>query len=279
MLMLHRSSIGALTVAATLAATLAAAQAFDDSKYPNFKGQWVRVGPPNWVAVAGPAPLTPEYQKVFEANKKDLAGGGVGDVPSTFCVPQGVPMMMNIYDPMEIVVTPEITYLLISHVNDSYRRIYTDGRDWPKDAERNYAGYSIGHWVDEGNTGRYNVLEVETRDFKGPRAYDASGLPLARDDESIVKERIYLDKNNPDLLYDEITVYDHALTHPWTIVKKAARNPNPRPAWHTEVCADDNSWVKIEDQPYYLSADGKLMPSKPNQPPPDLRYFKQQTKN
>jgi hypothetical protein len=40
-----------------------------------------------------------------------------------------MPMMMNLYDPMEILVTPKTTYILISHVNDSYRRIYTDGRD------------------------------------------------------------------------------------------------------------------------------------------------------
>jgi hypothetical protein len=102
---------------------------------------------------------------------------------------------------------------------------------------------------------------------------------LHPDNESVIKERIYLDKNNPNLLYDEITVYDHGLTHPWTIVKKAQRDPKARPVWHTDVCAEGNTWVKIGDEPYYLSADGKLMPSKPNQPPPDLRYFKQQTKN
>jgi hypothetical protein len=279
MFMLHRSSIGAAAAAATLMGTLCAAQAFDDSKYPNFKGQWERVGSPNWVAVAGPAPLTPEYQAIYQANRKDLEAGGVGDVPSTFCYPQGMPMMMNIYDPMELIVTPEITYLLISHVNDSYRRIYTDGRDWPKDPELTYAGYSIGHWVDQDGDGKFDVLEVETRDFKGPRAYDASGLPLDRDNESVIKERIYLDKSDAKSLHDEITVEDHALTHPWTVLKTYTRNADPKHVVREDVCAENNPWVKIGDQPYYLSADGKLMPSKPNQPPPDLRYFKQQTKN
>jgi hypothetical protein len=41
------------------------------------------------------------------------------------------------------------------------------------------------------------------------------------------------------------------------------------------VCSGDNTWVKIGDEPYYLSSDGKLMPSKKDQPPPDLSYFKQ----
>jgi hypothetical protein len=60
---------------------------------------------------------------------------GPGNVPSWSCIPQGMPMMMNIYDPMEIVVTDDIAYILISHVNDSYRRIYTDGRDWPAEGK------------------------------------------------------------------------------------------------------------------------------------------------
>jgi hypothetical protein len=32
--------------------------------------------------------------------------------------------------------------------------------------------------------------------------------------------------------------------------------------------------VKIGNDPYFLSADGKLMPTRPNQEPPDLSYFK-----
>jgi hypothetical protein len=271
--MLREGSIAALALAAALPLTWSAAQAFDDSKYPDLTGQWVRVGNPNWVQAGQKAPLTPEYQKVYDANRADLAAGGVGDVPSTFCIPQGMPMMMNMYDPMEIVVTPDITYILISHINDSYRRIYTDGREIPADAELTYAGYSIGKWVDTKGTGRYNELQIETRAFKGPRAFDASGLPLDRDDQSVIRERIYLDDKDPNTLYDEITVEDHALTHPWTILKKASRNPSPRPKWHTEACSEDNTWVRIGKEAYYLSADGNLMPIKKNQPPPDLRYF------
>ena len=76
------------------------------------------------------------------------------------------------------------------------RRIYTDGRDWPKEIEPTLVGYSIGKWIDEDNDGRYDVLEIETRGFKGPRHYDAGGLPLHRDNQSVFKERIYLDKAN-----------------------------------------------------------------------------------
>ena len=59
-------------------------------------------------------------------------------------------------------------------------------------------GYSIGRWVDENGDGTYDALEVETRYFKGPRAFEASGLPLHKDNKTIIKERIYLDKADPN---------------------------------------------------------------------------------
>jgi hypothetical protein len=93
-----------------------------------------------------------------------------------------------------------IKYILIGE-NDHYRRIFTDGRDWPTDIEPTYQGYSIGKWIDEDGDGVFDVLEVETRGpFKGPRAYDASGLPLHFDNQSAFKERFRLDKNDPSIL-------------------------------------------------------------------------------
>jgi hypothetical protein len=121
--------------------------------------------------------------------------------------------------------------------------------------------------------GRYDVLEVETRHIKGPRAYDASGLPLHRDNQTVVKERIYLDDTNPNILHDRITVIDNALTRPWTVTKNYRRNPNPRPNWQEYICAENNNHVHIGNESYFMSADGYLMPAKKGQPPPDLRYF------
>ena len=48
--------------------------------------------------------------------------------------------------------------------------------------------------ADEGGSGRYDVIEVETRGLKGPRVFDSTGLPLHKDNQTIVKERIYQDK-------------------------------------------------------------------------------------
>jgi hypothetical protein len=277
--MLRRGSIGAFALAAALVATIGGAAAAEDGKYPDLRGQWNRVGVPRWVQAGDKAPLTPEYQKVFDANLADMAGGGQGNVPSWYCLPQGMPMMMNGYDPMEIAVTPDVTYILISHVSDSYRRIYTDGRSWPAEIEPTFAGYSIGKWVDTDGDGRFDTLEIETRSIKLPRAYDASGLPFHADGEAVLKERIFLDKADPNTLRDEITTIDHALTRPWTVTKTFRRDPKvTQPVWHSAVCASDNSLVRIGEDAYFMSLDGFLMPIKKNQPPPDLRYFKQTQK-
>src|SRR5262249_20577407 len=52
----------------------------------------------------------------------------------------------------EYVIMPETTYILIGG-EDHFRRIFTDGRDWPTDVEPTYAGYSIGRWIDEDHDG------------------------------------------------------------------------------------------------------------------------------
>jgi hypothetical protein len=189
-----------------------------------------------------------------------------------------MPRVMHMYSPMEIVITPGTTYLLIDHIHDD-RRIFTDGRAWPQgEVELSFNGYSIGKWIDEDGDGKYDVLEVETRFLKLPRSYDTSGLPFHEDGQAVIKERIHLDKADKNTLIDEITVIDHALTRPYVKIQKATRNPSPRPAWHSDACSENNTWVRIGNEPYYLSADGKLMPSKKDQTPPDLQYFKKAQK-
>ena len=181
---------------------------------------------------------------------------------------------MSTIFPMEIVITPKTTHVISEYTMP--RRIYTDGREFPAEIEPSFNGCSIGKWIDEDGDGRYDVLEIETRWLKGPRSYEASGLPFHADNETIIKERIFVDKSNPDILRDEITSYDHALTRPWTVMKSFKRDHNP--IWFQNHCSEDNRHVTIGDQDYVLSFDGYLMPAKKDQAPPDLKFFKQ-TKN
>jgi hypothetical protein len=280
---LYRSLIAAIALASAFCVTMTHTRAWDDSKYPDLKGQWVR-GPGGGARYdtskpAGrrqEAPLTAEYQAIYEANLADQAQGGQGIDPTYRCLSPGMPRIMHVYSPMEIVVTPDTTHILIEHIHDN-RRIYTDGRDWPADmdADPMFAGYSIGKWIDEDGDGRYDALVVETRGLKGPRTYDASGIPFHQDGQTVIKERFYLDKADPNLLHDEITTIDHALTRPWAVVKTYRRVATKQPIWWREdICAENNAHVVIGKEDYFLSADGLLMPNKKDQAPPDLRYFK-----
>jgi hypothetical protein len=269
----YRALAGALAILAALLAAADGVQAFDQSKYPDWSGQWLRPGQPRWVPPGEQAPLTPEYQAIFEWNLKDVTAGGHGTEPSWTCLGPGMPRIMNVYEPMEIIITPGTTYILISHIHDN-RRIYTDGRDWPTELEPAFKGYSIGKWIDADGDGRFHTLEVETRGMKGPRAYDTTGLPLHSDNKTVVTERLYLDKDDRMVLWNEITTIDSALTRPWTVKKRYLRNPNTRPHWLEQACSENNRHVRIGNEGYMLSADGLLMPTRKDQPPPDLRYFK-----
>ena len=210
---------------------------------------------------------------MLEASIADQAAGGPGNDPTYTCLAPGMPRVMIVYDPMEIIITPGTTHMLMGHIHDS-RRIFTDGRDWPDELEPTFQGHSIGRWVDTKLDGHYDQLEVETRGFKGPRVYDSTGLPLHQDNQTIIKERIYSDQADPNLLHDELTTIDHALTRPWTVTKTYRRQQTARPAWREVICAEGNQHVKIGQEAYFLSADGYLMPTKRDQSPPDLKYFK-----
>ena len=286
-----RTLVAAMTVA-VLPMTIVPTLAHDESKYPDLRGEWRRIAVPSgkYFGVqfdprkpAGPsqeAPLTPEYQKIFEANLADQALGGQAGDPTYRCLSPGMPRIMAPYGAMEIVITPETTYILIDHIHDN-RRIYTDGRDFPPnmDVDPQFNGYSIGRWLDEDGDGRYDTLIVETRGLKGPRTFEMTGTPLHEDNQTTVKERIYLNKTNPNILRNEITTIDNALTRPWGVIKDYRRTQTNQPIWWKEtVCAENNVHVTIGDQNYFLSGDGLLMPAKKDQPPPDLRYFKQPAK-
>ena len=286
-----RSSTGVVAAAVVSALlgvmTTGGVRAGEPEKYPTtWKGQWTRVVHRE-VEVQGAfdqtkpwglgqqAPLTPEYQKVHAARMADQAQGGLGDYPTARCMPDGMPGMMR-FGTQEYVITPETTYVLFS-TSDHLRRIFTDGRDWPKDPKPSYGGYTIGRWIDEDGDGRYDVLEAETRYFKGPRTFDASGLPLAFDNQSIFKERFFIDKANPNIIHVLTTAIDHALTRPWTSDRQYYRVSEKVGQWPETFCQEGNANIVIGKENYWR-VDGLLLPTKKNQAPPDLRYFNQSQK-
>jgi hypothetical protein len=277
--MFHRTTVLALACAAALCAVASGAFAFDEANYPDLSGQWRRVAtgaarydPGKPPGRGQQAPLKAEYKVLHEASIADQKEGGQGLDTAYRCIPMGMPRQMSGTFPFEFVVTAKETYILFELVIYSTRRIYTDGRGFPEDEDPTFAGYSVGKWLDTAGDGRFDVLEVETRNMKGPRTFDDSGIPTAEDNQTVVKERFYLDKADPNLLHLEMTTYDNALTEPWKATKDFRRQQKVR--WMESNCTENNNHVAVGKENYVVSGDGYLMPVRRDQAPPDLRYFK-----
>jgi len=239
------------------------------SPYPDWSGQWSRIGSLNWepkgYAVAGPPPLTPEYQaKREEFQRLRDQGVLVGDPPAT-CLPPGMPRLMTMSFPFEMIITPATSYILADW-DSAVRRIYTDGRDWPEYMLAEFNGYSIGQWHDEDGDGVYDMLSVETRSIKGPRSFDSSAVVLHDNNETVVLEEFRrLDQNT---LENTITTIDDALTGPWTVKRQYSHTPpSDEVLWIEYVCAENNRHIKLGDEWYFLnSEEGTLDPTREGQP-------------
>ena len=97
--MIVRILIGVLTMAATLA-TATAASAHDESKYPDWSGQWrwnamgggPRYDPSKPAGAAQQAPLNEGFKRIHVENLAEQARGGQGlYIQSAKCIPMGMP--------------------------------------------------------------------------------------------------------------------------------------------------------------------------------------------
>ena len=63
--------------------------------YPDWSGQWARIGSLNWEPdgydKAGPPPLTPEYQAIREQYLAQREQGILAGDPPATCLPPGMP--------------------------------------------------------------------------------------------------------------------------------------------------------------------------------------------
>src|ERR1700758_298097 len=136
--MLYRSAVGLVAVVAALAMPPAGAGADDQSKYPDWSGQWRKVndGVPRYDPSkpngrGQQAPLKEKYRLIQEASMAEQAQGRQGlYLNSVRCIPTGMPYTMSIVFPFEFVTTPRTTFILYEVMTSQPRRIYTDGRDW-----------------------------------------------------------------------------------------------------------------------------------------------------
>ena len=185
----------------------------------DFYGIWLSQGGVGWTpgippGVGQKAPLSPEYQKIFNTNVENARiGKPTGDLTAN-CLPQGMPRVMTMTYPMEVTMTPDHVSFYAEWMEQT-RRVFTDGRPLDPDPDPSYYGQSVGHW--DGN-----VLVSTAFGFVPQTDLEASGMP--KSEKMIAYERVWLADN--DTLRDEITLVDpKALAKPWTVTKIYKRAP------------------------------------------------------
>jgi hypothetical protein len=175
-------------------------------------------------------PLLPWAMEKFKTVKPGYGPRATPDSqdPILNCLPPGVPRIMLIPFPMQIVQTPTETIMLFEY--DHYvRHIFLDRREHPKNLDFTWMGDSIGHWG--GDT-----LVVDTVGLNDKTWLDQVGHPHS--DSLHVVERIR--RVNRDTLQDDLTIDDpRAYAKPWT----GRQVFKLKPAWRLGeyICEDSRA--------------------------------------
>jgi hypothetical protein len=155
-----------LLSAAALAVVSVAAQADP----PDLSGVWflsTRVGALKTVDGHAP-PLTAEAKAVYDAHLAAARKGDYSYDGLTRCLPPGLPRLMLMKEPFEILQKPKVVYF-VHQLNRLPRRVYLD-EPLPTDVDPHYLGYSVGKW--DGN-----ALVIDSAGFDDSTLLDNAGLP------------------------------------------------------------------------------------------------------
>lgn len=228
---------GVLTLAAALAATLGvtsattldvvAAAAQGDAAAPDLTGVWSIVDPPHALRpLDGSAPpLTPSARKIHEEHVAAAARGDRSFDGMTRCLPPGLPRLMLIDEPFEILQRPQVVYFVFQ-LNRLPRRAYV-GEKLPDDPDPLWLGYSVAHW--EADT-----LVIESSGFNDLTLLDDSGLPHSEALRLTERYRLSRDGKHLHALF---TIDDpKSYTRPWTVKAEYVRRPGYEIP--EEVCMD-----------------------------------------
>ena len=233
---------------------------------PDWSGVWAMQGgnvfdratvqPPNGRAgdpgVRSFPPYTDAWEAKYRANLARVAAGTFPDPISTCGTPAGFPRLLNLPDTYEFAVTPNATWILTEN-GPNTMRIYTDGRPHPakEDLWGTYTGASVGHW--EGDTLVFTTISMK-QSADSDVILDRSGLVLSEAAKITTRMRLVDEKT----LEARMVIEDaNALTAPWTVTKRFARQP-PRTWVWDYACAENNrNPISASGRTLTLGPDGK----------------------
>jgi hypothetical protein len=166
-------------------------------------------------------PLQPWALEIYKANRQGVTNpresGLNGLDPEMYCLPEGIPRVLTMPPPFELVQAPGRIYMLFQSLqNPLPRYIYTDGQGHPDGYPVTAMGHSIGRW--DGDT-----LVVDTVAIDEVTWLDDAGTPHS--DALHVVER--LRRVDHETLEIEFRFEDpKAFTKPWTAKKVYKLTPD-----------------------------------------------------
>ena len=229
---------GMLAAAAWLQAAAAAAPAlsplYADPSHPDLSGLWLVTGGFYFAPDRSIPKLLGEYKNTY-ARRTDAFNKGVAiDDLTADCLPAGMPHLLTVPYPFELMQTPgRVTFLY--EYDSVVRRVPTDGSVVKPDPDKaTYHGNSWGHW--EGNT-----LVVETVNVRADTQLDFTGIPHS--DALHITERWR--RKDARTLENTITLTDPtAFAEPFT----TTRTYQLKPKWKISeyVCEENNRNARDE---------------------------------
>jgi hypothetical protein len=182
----------------------------------------------------------PEYLAKVNEIIKNSAGTTTDSDPEYDCKPLGIPRAMasrdNEYTNLQIVQTPQLVAVLFEGAPYStYRVIYMDGRQHPKDLDSSYLGHTIGHW--EGDALVTDVVGLNDETWMGGGVSGQTYARIHSDHEHVVER---LTRQGDTLTY-EATVDDPVMFEkPWVISPKVLHHGGPSDAIIELTCTNED---------------------------------------
>ena len=194
---------------------------------PDLTGVWSITHPVDTIRTSEGKlpPLLPAAKAVYDQHRAAAARGDRSFDGTTRCLPPGLPRLMLVNRPFEILQRPKTLYF-IHELNRLPRRAYLD-ESLPTDADPKYLGYSVARW--EGDT-----LVIESAGFEDGTLLDAAGLPHS--DALHLTERYQLDRGGKRLRA-VFTIEDTGtFSAPWSFKAEYVKLPGHE--LRENVCAD-----------------------------------------
>jgi hypothetical protein len=201
---------------------------YADPSQPDLSGLWVVTGSFDFAPDQSIPALQGEYKALYERRKAAFDAGRPIDDVTADCLPPGLPHLLVVPYPFELVQTPGRVTLLYEY--DSVARRIPLGVPHPDLAKvsATFYGDSVGRW--EGET-----LVVDTVNIRPETQVDYTGVPHS--DALRITER--LRRKDAVTLEDQITLTDpKAYAKPFTVT----RLYRLRPKWKiSEYSCQENN--------------------------------------